>query len=154
MTAALRVSCCCPVVPVGAGVVVPATKQGALPLPVQVTRPVRALGERTVELSETPWQASFLDTIPSKSTLERILRNLLNAASEAGEPERMLRYTEAVLVLNPNSAQDHMFRGILSFQTGRWQQANAEIDWLKSHESNISRKSIEDLSRAIRDAQK
>ena len=106
------------------------------------------------ELGDSKWQVSFLDSTPPKATLERILRNLLNAAIEGREIERLLRYTDAVLVLNPDSGQDHLFRGILCHQTERQEQARAEIEWLMSHESNISHQSINDLDRAIRDAQK
>ncbi len=106
------------------------------------------------ELGDSKWQESFLDSTPPKATLERILRNLLNAAIEGREIERLLRYTDAVLVLNPNSGQDHLFRGILCYQTERLEQARAEIEWLMSHESNINQQSINDLDRAIRDAQK
>jgi serine protease Do len=107
------------------------------------------------ELSDATWKDSYLESIPPRSMLERILRNLFNAAYEAREPERMLHYTDAILILSPNSAQDHMYRAFLSYETQRWQQARNEIEWLTHHDSEINRERIEDLARAIaRDSQK
>ena len=101
------------------------------------------------ELSDSPWKDSFLDSITPQATLERILRNLFGAASETHEVERMLRYTDAILVISPDSGPDHMYRGILSYQSERWQQARSEVEWLTNHDSNVSRADIEKLARAI-----
>ena len=107
------------------------------------------------ELSNSPWKDSYLESFPARATLERILRNLFNAAYEAREPERMLRYTDSILILSPNSAQDHMYRALLCYETQRWQQARNEIEWLTQHDTEIQRERIEDLARAIaRDSQK
>ena len=116
----------------------------------------RHLGLNVVaELSDSPWRDSYLDTITPQATLERMLRNLFNSAYEARELERMLRYTDAILVLSPNSAQDHMYRAFLSYETHRWQQARNEIEWLTNHDTEINRARIEELARAIaRDSQK
>lgn len=71
------------------------------------------------------------------------------------ELDRMLRYTDATLILSPDSIQDHMFRARLCYETQRWQQARSEIDWLTSHDSDIYRDQIEFLARAIaRDSSK
>ena len=101
------------------------------------------------ELSDSPWKDSFLDSITPQATLERILRNLFGSASETHEVERMLRYTDAILVISPDSGPDHMYRGILSYQSERWQQARSEVEWLSNHDSNVSRADIEKLARAI-----
>ncbi len=101
------------------------------------------------ELTDSPWKDSFLDSITPQATLERILRNLFGAASETHEVERMLRYVNAILVISPDSGPDHMYRGILSYQSERWQQARSEVEWLTNHDSNVSRADIEKLARAI-----
>jgi len=100
-------------------------------------------------LSDSPWRDTYLDAISSRATLERILRNLFNAAAESHEVDRMLRYTDAILVLSPNSSRDHMYRGILSFQAERWHDARSEVEWLNSHDSEISRDEIDRLEQAI-----
>ena len=101
------------------------------------------------ELSDSPWKDSVLDSITPQATRERILRNLFGSASETHEVERMLRYTDAILVISPDSGPDHMYRGILSYQSERWQQARSEVEWLSNHDSNVSRADIEKLARAI-----
>jgi regulator of sirC expression with transglutaminase-like and TPR domain len=101
------------------------------------------------DISESPWRESYLEAIPHTATLIRILRNLFVTANEARELDRMLRYTEAILVLTPDSVQDHMFRARLCYETQRWQQARNEIEWLLKHDSDIYRDQIEILARAI-----
>lgn len=101
------------------------------------------------DVSEYPWRASYLDTISPKATLERVLRNLFKVAYEARELERMLRYTDAILILSPDSASDHMYRALLCYETQRWQQARTEIDWLTHHDTDIDPRKIERLGRAI-----
>ena len=101
------------------------------------------------DISESPWRESYLEAIPHTATLIRILRNLFVTANEARELDRMLRYTEAILVLTPDSVQDHMFRARLCYETQRWQLARNEIEWLLKHDSEIYRDQIEILARAI-----
>ena len=101
------------------------------------------------DLSDSPWRDSFLDSITPQAMLERILRNLFRSATDSHEVERMLRYSDAILVISPDSGPDHMYRGILSYQSQRWQQARNEVEWLTNHDSNVSRDDIEKLARAI-----
>ena len=106
-------------------------------------------------LSDDRWDDSYLDAAPPKSILERMLRNLLNSAAQAEDSERMLRYVEAVLVINSESGRERFFRAALCYRTQRWEQARSDVEWLRRNESNISEQAIEDLSRAIeRDAPK
>lgn len=106
-------------------------------------------------LSDDRWDDSYLDAAPPKSILERMLRNLLNSAAQAEDSERMLRYVEAVLVINSESGRERFFRAALCYRTQRWEQARLDVEWLRRNESNISEQAIEDLSRAIeRDAPK
>ena len=105
--------------------------------------------------SDDTWDERFLNSINSTAIIERMLRNLFNAATETHDTERMLRYTEAILAINPNSVQDHFRCGVLCYQTERWQKARAEVEWLSTHDTNISRETIDELSRAIaRESQK
>ena len=107
------------------------------------------------QLSDRPWDDSFLNSIAPRATLERMLRNLLSAAVESNDIERMLRYTEAVLVIKPDSEDDHLNCGRLCYYTQRWQQARSEIEWLMTHDSTVDRTEIEELALAIaRDSQK
>lgn len=107
------------------------------------------------DVNERPWQDAFLNTIAPPAILERMLRNLFNAATETADIERLLKYSEAVIAIRPESAEDHLRCAVLCYQTQRWQRARAEVEWLTTHDSNINRDSIEELARAIaRESQK
>lgn len=104
-------------------------------------------------LTDESWNDSFLDSMPPRRIIERMLSNLLTTAAESEDAERMLRYVEVALIINPESGRDRFFRAALSYRTQRWAQARLDVEWLRTHESNISDQAIEDLSRAIeRDA--
>ncbi|MDB5343286.1 MAG: htrA 1 [Schlesneria sp.] len=106
-------------------------------------------------LSDEPWRDSYLDTTPPRSILERMLRNLLSTAAEIQDAERMLRYVQATLIIKPDSDRDRFFRAVLCYRTQQWEQARADVQWLREHETNLSDQAIDDLDRAIdRDSQK
>ena len=100
-------------------------------------------------LSDDRWQPSFLDTSPSRAILERMLRNLFGTAAAAEDSERMRHYLDALLLLKPDSGRDRFYRAVVCYQTKRWAQASADIEWLRSRDSEISQQAIEDLARAI-----
>jgi regulator of sirC expression with transglutaminase-like and TPR domain len=106
-------------------------------------------------LTSDPWKDEFLDATPRRAILERMLGNLLNTAASAEDAERMLRYVEATLLINPESSRHRFFRAVLSFRTQRWDQARADVAWLRTHESNLNETELDDLSAAIdRESQK
>lgn len=106
-------------------------------------------------LSDEPWRDYYLNTTPPRSIVERMLRNLLGSAAETQDAERMLRYVQATLLINPDSDRDHFYRAALYYQTQQWEQAKADVQWLREHETNLNDQAIDDLDRAIdRDSQK
>ena len=106
-------------------------------------------------LSDDAWQKSFLDTSSPGAILERMLRNLFGTAAGAEDSERMRQYLEALLLLNPASGRDRVYRAVVCYQTKRWAQAVADIEWLQSHDTEINSQAIDDLAKAIaRDAPK
>lgn len=104
------------------------------------------------ELSDREWKKNFLDSTSTTVILDRMLHNLLNAAGEAGDAERMLKYSEAILVINPDSGVDHFNCGRLCIYTQRWERARAEIEWLLSHEAEVRRADIDqvDIEQMVR----
>jgi len=99
--------------------------------------------------TDDAWKESYLDASVPSAILVRMLRNLFAFAGETNDAERGLRYLEAILVLSPESSRDHFLRGVLCYQTQRWQQAQAEVDWLTSHPSDINPKEIDRLAQSI-----
>jgi regulator of sirC expression with transglutaminase-like and TPR domain len=106
-------------------------------------------------LNDEPWKDDYLETTSPRAILERMLLNLVSTVAETEDAERTLRYVEAMLVINPESDRYRFFRAVLSYRTQRWEQARADVQWLREHETNLSDQAIEDLARAIeRDSQK
>eukprot|EP00913_Durusdinium_trenchii_P028328 g26556.t1 len=62
--------------------------------------------------------------------LIRMQRNLMGVARDANDPEAMLRYVETILVLQPDSGIDRWFRAVLNYQTSRYEEALADVDWV------------------------
>lgn len=100
-------------------------------------------------LSDEPWRESHLATSPHRAILERMGRNLLGSAFAAEDIERILRYLDVILLLNPDSGSDHHRRAVACYLTQRWTQARADVEWLRSHDSGISPEEIEKLADAI-----
>ncbi|MFO0818717.1 MAG: tetratricopeptide repeat protein [Pirellulales bacterium] len=65
--------------------------------------------------------------------IQRSLRNLLGLAQESKDREAMLRYLEALVAIEPDSAQDRGMRAVVKFETGRRDSAVAELDWFFEH---------------------
>jgi len=106
--------------------------------------------QRVRNYSDAPWDDRYLEAMPPKAILIRMLRNLFNTAREEEDSERMYRYTDAVLVISPDSEQDRFFRAVLAFQTQRLAQSRQDVDWLRQHPLEaISEAAVEDLARAL-----
>ena len=78
-----------------------------------------------VELDESAYAA-----VEPAAILDRILRNLLNLAQTAEDREATLKYVEAVLVLDPDSATDRLVHALVCTNTGRYAEALADCDQL------------------------
>lgn len=105
---------------------------------------------KVASLGEIEWDDRFLEPSTRRGILVRMLRNLFGNARDAEDLERMLRYTELVLVLTPDSAMDRYYRGALCLQTQRLKQARTDAEWLLDKQpEGLSREAIEDLNRAI-----
>lgn len=106
--------------------------------------------QRVREYSGAPWEDRYLEAMPPKAILIRMLRNLFNTAREEENSERMYRYTDAVLAISPDSEQDRFFRAVLAYQTQRLAQSRQDVNWLLQHPlENVSAAAIEDLARAL-----
>ena len=72
------------------------------------------------------------DTAPIGKTaiLARMLSNLLNLARRDEDGTAMLRYVEAILVLDASRGEERFIRAVLYYQNGRRGEALAEAQWL------------------------
>jgi regulator of sirC expression with transglutaminase-like and TPR domain len=69
-----------------------------------------------------------------RSILARMLRNLLNVAEGEGDRDGMSRYLDAILTVEPDSAEDRWRRAQLRFQAGDLAGLSEDVDWLLAHE--------------------
>jgi hypothetical protein len=63
-----------------------------------------------------------------------MLNNLLGIAVREGKQADVLRYLDATLVIEPDSARDRVMRMIASARLGRRTAALADARWLLDHE--------------------
>ncbi len=102
--------------------------------------------EDAVELSDTDItrmvlmgsgrQRTDADTEPQSNLqiLTRVLNNLIGAAQRTGDVESLVRYTEALVALEPSSGQYRMMRVIIRHQTSRDNLALDDLQWLLDHQ--------------------
>lgn len=106
--------------------------------------------KKVLEATGGEWDDAYLEAMPKRLILVRMLRNLFGEARSAEDTERMLRYTNLVLLLEPDSASDRFYRAVLCLQSERLDQAREDVDWLMGHDlDGLPRRTVEDLSRAI-----
>ena len=86
------------------------------------------------EHSNQPFQDAYLNPVPSRQILIRMLNNLMSLAQQKEDKESMLRYVELLMALDSHSVQYRGMRSILRFETGRKKSAIADLDWFLDHE--------------------
>ena len=86
---------------------------------------------------------------PPRAIVTRMLRNLIGVANDAQDPEAALRYVETVPALNPDSAQDRLFKALLCYNTRRAEEGLAEVDWIMQHPEGFDLRRVEELRAKI-----
>ncbi|MGE4000175.1 MAG: transglutaminase family protein [Planctomycetaceae bacterium] len=93
-----------------------------------------------------PWNDDYLTPNTKRQIVIRMLRNLLGLAGSVETPEAALRYVNALLALEPDSAMDRLFRAVICHNTGRTEQGLADVDWvLERKPPGIDLKRVEQL---------
>ncbi len=77
-----------------------------------------------------PLQEEDLRAQTTREILSRVLRNLMGIASGNRDAESLRRYCEALVALNPDSAEFRMMRAQLRRLTNRTTAAMEDLDWL------------------------
>ena len=73
------------------------------------------------------------DDLATSTDLEivlRMIRNLMSAVPENSSPTELLRYTETVVALQPESAFDRWSRAVLLIQNRQYDPAKKDLEWL------------------------
>lgn len=77
-----------------------------------------------------PADEAALAAVGKRLVLVRMLHNLLNAARKERDSAGMLRYLDALVLLNPDGAQDRGLRALMRAQAGDREGALKDVDWL------------------------
>lgn len=86
----------------------------------------RMVGETT----SVEWKDEYLASITSRQIIQRMLRNLLGVAQNAQDRPAMLRYLDALLAIDPDSAEVRLMRTLISADERRDAVALGDLDWL------------------------
>ena len=94
----------------------------------------RLTREEAEALAGQPLDETAFATLGPVDILDRMLRNLLGLARSAEDSEATLRYTEAALVLKPESATDRLMHAFVCMNTDRFDEAIEDCDRLLADE--------------------
>lgn len=93
-----------------------------------------ACRQRVGEITGLKWNDAYLDPQPAEAIIVRMLRNLNRVANGAQDWEAGLRYTRAILAIEPDSAEDRMVRAVICYNTRRRDEGLADVDWILEHQ--------------------
>lgn len=88
------------------------------------------LAARRRDEAGTEMTADDLAVATPKAILARMVNNLLGIAFREGDQHDVLRYLDAILVINPDSAPDRVKRMVTAARLGRREAAVADARWL------------------------
>ena len=97
------------------------------------------------------WDEEYLRPQSPREIITRMLRNLISVANSAQDPEAALRYVDTVLALNPDSAQDRLFKALLCYNTRRAAEGLAEVEWIEKHPEGFDLERLEELRGALQE---
>ncbi|MEE2990385.1 MAG: transglutaminase-like domain-containing protein, partial [Planctomycetota bacterium] len=80
-----------------------------------------------------PLPKEQLAAVDQRAILNRMFKNLIGLAQRQDDKERMLRYLEMMMVIDPDSIQARGMRSIIRYETGRKSAAIADLDWFLEH---------------------
>jgi regulator of sirC expression with transglutaminase-like and TPR domain len=108
-------------------------------------------GKKVRELTgEAPTEAQ-LAPVSERQILQRMLGNLLGLAQQKSDKEAVLRYVEALLIIDPSLVRERGLRAILHYETGRREQAVQELNWfLENKPAGIDLEQIREMQNAFR----
>ncbi len=103
-----------------------------------------------VNNSEGPWSDDYLIPMSPEAILQRMLRNLISSARRERDTERLWRYVDTQLLLNPSSVEDHYYRAALALEDRDWDAARDDVDWLKKNGAGlIDPRAIDELEGVV-----
>lgn len=103
------------------------------------------------EFTGQPLLEEQLQGVGERQILLRMLQNLLGVAQEKGDKEALLRYVEAIVLIDPTLVRERGLRAVLHYETGRRDQAVADLEWfLDTKPEGIDLDQIRQMQEAFR----
>ncbi|MEK6239255.1 MAG: hypothetical protein N2C14_31440, partial [Planctomycetales bacterium] len=94
----------------------------------------RAAAEEIVKnITGGPLLDRHLEPVTNRAIVLRMLQHLMHAKQRTEGTASVLPYLDAVIALEPTSLRERWLRAGLCYQSGRWRQSLADIDWLAEH---------------------
>jgi regulator of sirC expression with transglutaminase-like and TPR domain len=100
-------------------------------------------------------EEKHLREVPKKAILTRMLHNLINIANREKDRAGLLRYLDAVLVIDPDADEERLARAVVRWQTGLLQGAGEDCDrLLERAPAALDLGRVRELRRLISQAQR
>jgi len=77
-----------------------------------------------------PLQDEHLEPVDNRAIIVRMLRNLIGISNNNEPPEVVLRYLNTLILLQPDSPQEHLNRALMHMRLKQNNKAKADISWL------------------------
>ncbi|MGI8980029.1 MAG: tetratricopeptide repeat protein [Pirellulaceae bacterium] len=108
-------------------------------------------GKKVRELTGEDLTDAQLAPVSERQILQRMLGNLLGLAQQKSDKEAVLRYVEAMLIIDPTLVRERGLRAILHHETGRREQAVQDLNWfLENKPAGIDLEQIREMQNAFR----
>jgi regulator of sirC expression with transglutaminase-like and TPR domain/S1-C subfamily serine protease len=91
-------------------------------------------GKKSEEITGRPLRDEHLAAVGKRAVIVRMLHNLLNIAQGEKDAAGMLRYVNAIVTIDPDSAVERGLRAGLRYQSGDRKGALQDVDWLLEHQ--------------------
>jgi regulator of sirC expression with transglutaminase-like and TPR domain len=91
-------------------------------------------GKKAEEITGRPLRDEDLAAVSKRAVIVRMLHNLLNIAQGEKDTAGMLRYVNAIVTIDPESAVERGLRAGLRYQSGDRKGALQDVDWLLEHQ--------------------
>jgi len=111
---------------------------------------VQECRERVREFSGLTWSQSYLKPQTPEQIISRMLRNLIRIANQEQDLEAALRYTRTLLMIEPDSPEDRLYKAVICYNTDRLDEALSEVNWvLELGPPNLALRRVQQLKDAI-----
>jgi len=82
-----------------------------------------------------PLQDEHLEPVDNRTIIVRMLRNLIGISNNNEPPEVVLRYLNTLILLQPDSPQEHLNRALMHMRMKQNIKAKADVLWLLEKDS-------------------